>query len=113
MRTRLLVAVLGAVTLWAQSVPPLYRIDTVAATLPSEEGVPVAQAYLGRPACALSDGAGSVLIVEEKEQNPPRRPRRKNLPFRGHWRFRLLRKRRPSNASATPRLFIHDPGPRG
>ena len=51
---------------WGQALPPLYRIDTVAGTMPNEEGVAVAQAYLTRPNCALSDGAGGVLIVEEQ-----------------------------------------------
>ena len=52
--------------LMAQALPPLYRIDTVAGTMPNEEGVPAAQAFLTRPACALSDGTGGVLIVEEE-----------------------------------------------
>lgn len=52
--------------LMAQALPPLYRIDTVAGTMPNEEGVPVSQAFLTRPNCALSDGAGGVLIVEEE-----------------------------------------------
>ena len=51
---------------WGQALPPLYRIDTVAGTLPGEEGVPVALAYLTRPTCALSDGKGGVLIVEQE-----------------------------------------------
>ena len=49
-----------------QGLPPLYRIDTVAGSLPSEEGVAVSQAYLTRPTCALSDGDGGLLIVEQE-----------------------------------------------
>ena len=56
----------AASILTAQALPPLYRIDTVAGSMPNEEAIAAAQAYLTRPACALSDGAGGVLIVEEQ-----------------------------------------------
>jgi uncharacterized protein (TIGR03437 family) len=51
---------------WGQALPPLYRVDTVAGTLPNEQGVSVAQAYLTRPVCSLSDGSGGFLIVEQE-----------------------------------------------
>jgi uncharacterized protein (TIGR03437 family) len=71
MRTRIAFVILiwtlsAASIVGAQALPPLYRIDTVAGTMPNEEDVPVRLAYLTRPACALSDGAGGVLIVEQE-----------------------------------------------
>ena len=70
MKTRLTMALVLALStiagVWGQGLPPLYRIDTVAGTLPGEEGVAVSQAYLTRPTCALSDGDGGVLIVEQE-----------------------------------------------
>ena len=55
MRTRIAVCWVGVVSMvWGQALPPLYRIDTVAGTMPNEEGVAVAQTYLTRPNCALT-----------------------------------------------------------
>lgn len=71
----LLAIILMSGCAWGQGLPPLYRIDTVAGTLLSEEAVAVALAYLPRPTCALSDGDGRVLIVEQ-EAHRIRRVRR-------------------------------------
>lgn len=65
MKTGLIILLSLASGLWGQ-LPPLFRIDTVAGTMPNEEGAAVALAFLTRPTCALSDGDGGVLIVEQE-----------------------------------------------
>lgn len=64
--------ILVSAGVWGQGLPQLYRIDTVAGTLPCEEGVAVPQAYLARPTCALSDGGPATMAQLNSPSFPTR-----------------------------------------